>query len=197
MSYITAPGLTSGVQFGALFYDAAPALDPLLVKLQELANLPAGWRFGKGAPPTAKAIAMARDIYHMTAVLRVKADVFPGSDGSLALVFYSGETCLELCISPIGQVDLGVEEGIGFNFRETKDIPDASIGEILKELVFITEQRQDKWNFSGSSTIENSIRLLDAFGVPVSQNQETGAVSHSLTSSAPSNIPHLQESVST
>ncbi len=95
---------------------------------------------------------------------------------------------------------------MGFNFQETKDISNAFIGDIIKELVFVTEQgperqvdeqRRDTWNFSGSSTHGTSIKMLDAFGVLVLPDQKTGPASHLLTFSAPSSTPQLQESAST
>lgn len=208
MSYITAPGLTNGALFYSFAYDSDSNPDPLLVKFQELANLPKGWRFGEGSPPTPIALTEAKRIYqNVSPVLRLKADAFPGEDGSVTLVFYSGDTCAELFIAPTGEIDLSVEQGEGFDFQEIRDISNASIGDVIRELEnLIVDQRADsrvygqrrqQWNISGSSTPENSIKMSNAFGVPVSRGQVTGAESHWWTFSALFGTPQLQESVST
>lgn len=107
----------------------------VLSKIRELENLPRGWRFGKGIPPTTHAADVARSLYQEFAFLQLKADAFPGVDGSLSLVFYAGETCMELDISPKGGIDLYVEEGKGFDFRVVKDIANVSSVEIRQEML--------------------------------------------------------------
>lgn len=108
--------------------------DPLLAKLQELAALPNGWRFGEGIPPHPTTLDNAREIYRMVASRGLKADAFPGSDGSLILVFYANERCVEISIAQDGRMNVCVEEGEGADFQEMKEIPNAPLADAVEEI---------------------------------------------------------------
>lgn len=108
--------------------------DPLLAKLQELAALPNGWRFGEGVPPHPTTLDNAREIYRMVASHGLKADAFPGSDGSLILVFYANERCVEISIAQDGGMNVCVEEGEGTDFQEIKEIPNALLADAVAEI---------------------------------------------------------------
>lgn len=108
--------------------------DPLLAKLQELAALPNGWRFGEGVPPHPTTLDNAREIYRMVASRGLKADAFPGSDGSLILVFYANERCVEISIAQDGRMNVCVEEGEGADFQEIKEIPNALLADAVEEI---------------------------------------------------------------
>ena len=136
-----------------IFSEASPSLT-FLIKLEETANLPRGWRFGEGVPPTKQAIDLARSIYQKFAFLRLKADVFPVVNGSLLLVFYAGETCVELAISHVGKIDLAVEEGKGFDFQEVEGIPNATHADITRAILFLAE-KTERWHSSKSFTQKN------------------------------------------
>jgi hypothetical protein len=176
--------------------DPDSTLDPVLVKIQELANLLPGWRFGKGIPPTPFAVIKVKDIYRVGSEFRLKADVFPGENGSLTLVFYSGDTCVELYVSPDGVVDLSVEQGEGFDFEELQDQSDASIADIRNNLLLLAQKTQ-QWNLSGSSTHGNLIKMSNAFGVRALPTPVMGVAYHSLTSFVPNSTRTRPQFVST
>ena len=96
-------------------------LDPLIKKLEELAKLPDGWHYGEGVSPSGMAIEIAKSIYENVRVLSIQADVFPGTDGSLSIVFYEGDSCIEILISASGELDLTKEVGKGSEFEEIED----------------------------------------------------------------------------
>ena len=147
--------------------------DPLLGKLQELADLPNGWRFGEGIPPPPTVIHTAREIYQRLADSRLQVDAFPGVDGSLSLVFYANERCVEIYISQDGKLDLSVEEGEGFDFREITTISNASVLDVMNQVTLLA-QKSGIWNLSGSSIRANTINVQNASAVHVSPTPATG-----------------------
>lgn len=130
----------------SFFFTPDLSPDPLLTKLQELADLPDGWRFGEGISPQPAVLHKAEEIYQLTASLRLRADAFPGADGSLSLVFYVEERCVEIHISRNGKINLCVEEGEGFTFQESKDISDASVAEAVEQVLLLAQKldRRDR-----------------------------------------------------
>ena len=147
--------------------------DPLLGKLQELADLPDGWRFGEGIPPRPTVIHTAQEIYQQLADFRLKADAFPGVDGSLSLVFYAHERCVEIYISQDGKLDLSVEEGEGFDLEEITAISDASIADVINQVTLLA-QKSGIWNLSGFSIHANTINIQNASAVHASPTPATG-----------------------
>ena len=158
--------------------------DPLLGKLQELADLPDGWRFGEGIPPQPTVIHTALEIHQRLAGFRLKADAFPSVDGSLSLVFYAHERCVEIYISQDGKLDLSVEEGEGFDFREINEIADASITDVVEEVLLLARKSEDAWNLLDSSIHENTINIQDASAVHASPTPATGREYRLLISNA-------------
>ena len=156
-----------------LYFTSDLPSDPLLTKLQELADLPDGWRFGEGIPPRSTVIHIAQKIYQRLADFRLRADAFPGIDGSLTLVFYADERCVEIYISQDGRLDLSVEEGEGFDFREVKDISNASVSNAVEE-VRLLAQKFNKWHLSGSSIHGNTIDMQSASAVHALLTPVTG-----------------------
>ena len=156
-----------------LYFDSDLSPDSLLTKLKELANLPDGWRFGEGVPPQPPALDTAQEIYRQLASLRLKADAFPGVDGSLTLVFYADERCVEVQISRNGEISVCVEEGEGFDFQEIEDIENASIDNVVKE-VRLLAQRLDRWHLSDSFIHENTTKIQSASAVHASPTPATG-----------------------
>lgn len=155
-----------------IFSDAHPSIDSFLIKFEETANLPYGWRFGKGLPPAKQAVTIARTLYEEFSFLRLKADIFPGVDGSLSLVFYAGETCVELDISPRGLIDLYKQEGKGSDFQEVDRISGALLSDVTTALVSLA-RKEGQWHFSESSIQENL--TLGSTGLPVSASSLTRA----------------------
>ncbi len=162
--------------------------DPLLAKLQELADLPDGWRFGEGIPPQPHALDKARAIYRRLAFLRLKADVFPSADGAVCLVFYAGERCVEIQVSQTGTLDVCVEEGKGFDFQEIRNIPDAAMAKAVEEGRKLA-QRLDTWHLSGSFIRENTTQILNVSAVHASRIQATGQAYRLLMWNAFKNTP--------
>ena len=179
------------------FYCTEPnrPLDPLLAKLQELADLPDGWRFGEGIAIDPAVLHTAQDIYRRLANFPLKADAFPGTDGSLSLVFYSDDRCVEICISQDGGLDLAVEEGEGFDFRETEAIPNASFQDVLYQITLLAQKTRE-WNSSDSCIHENMIETQNVFEVHASPIPVTGQAYRWLISNAFENAPRQYVSAS-
>ena len=136
--------------------------DPLLAKLQKLAHLPDGWEYGKGKPTHPHVYKVACSIYQrLASSLWLQADAFPCADGSLYLVFYSGQRCVEIRIWAHGGIDLSVEEGFGQDFQELLEKEDVSLDEIEKVVFSFLIQGSNQWHLSDSST--HSITTCDVF----------------------------------
>ena len=125
--------------------------DPLLTKLDKLASLPAGWHYGDGSPTRHEVTTTAISLYHQMAKFGLKADAFPWPNGSLSLVFYSGDMCVEINIHSQDEWDLIVEKGYGFEYDEIHDVSDASLEDIERAITTIMEPQ---W-YSPESFIEN------------------------------------------
>ena len=157
-----------------LYYCASDlSPDPLLIKLEELARLPDGWRFGEGIPPQPTVIHTAREIYQRLADFRLQADVFPGVDGSLSLVFYAEERCVEIHVSQDKGINISVEDGEGFDFREIKEISNVSITEAVEEVLLLARELEGTWNLLDSFIHENTINMQNASAVHASPTPAT------------------------
>lgn len=129
--------------------------DPLLAKLDDLANLPKGWEFGRGVPVRPEVIRTAQEIYgHFNAKFHLEADAFPWANGSLSLAFYAGNMCVEINIYG-DTYDVDVEKGKGPNFGEVKHIPDASMEDVNNEIIHIV--LESAWHLSESSIQDTTI----------------------------------------
>lgn len=175
----------TGFSFYYSTHDGFSRPDAFLIKLRETANLPQGWRFGEGRPPAKQVVAIARSLYQEFSALRLKADIFPGVDGSLSLVFYAHEISVELDIAPQGTIDLTIEEGQGFDFQELEHIEHASIADITHALLFLAGKTH-QWHYSGSSTQENMGPTKNAFAASASSAPATRQAFRWLTAIASS-----------
>ena len=147
--------------------------DPLLTKLEELAALQDGWRFGEGIPPRPEAIHTVQEIYQQLANFQLQADVFPGADGSLTLVFYAEERCIEIHVSQDREINISVEEGEGFDFREIKEISNVSITEAVEEVLLLARELEGTWKSLDSSIHENTINMQNASAAHASPTPAT------------------------
>lgn len=171
------------------FWVLVSSSDPLLTKLQELADLPDGWRFGEGGPPKPATLRTAREIYRRVGTPPLKADAFPGADGSLTLVFYADERCVEIVVARNGKINVSVEEGKGFDFREIKNLSDASMTKAVDEVLLLAEN-VTRWNSFGFFIHENTIRVQNASAVHASPTLATEQEFRLLMPNAFENTPH-------
>ena len=81
-------------------------------KIQSFRNLPEGWHYGSGHPPTSEMMAKAiayENFYQLLGF--VKTGAFPGVDGEIMVTAYHGEHCLELTIELDGTFRFAHEVG--------------------------------------------------------------------------------------
>ena len=138
------------------------AADPVLTKLQELAELPPGWDYGEGRPTLPYVYQTARAFYQALAPFQLKADAFPCPDGSLYLVFYVGLRSVEIRIWADETIDLSVEEDMGKHVKELVSREDISEHEAKNQVIYLLlGQELFQWESSGSfipdTTISNSL----------------------------------------
>lgn len=148
--------------------------DRIEEKLKALLRLPVGWNFGDGVPATREAVGGAIAIWQQYRPFGIVADVFPGEQGSVLLVFYCGESCLELTISPKGDVvDLSSQTGIGFEFNEQSRIESASECEIRTEIQNLMGQKACR--LPAFSILGSMTQMFDVSGALAFKTQVTGA----------------------
>ena len=149
------------------------AFDPLLTKLAKLASLPAGWDYGVGIRTRREVTRTAIDLYHHMAKFGLKADAFPWPNGSLSLVFYRGDMCVEVNIHDQDEYHVVIEKGYGFEYDIMHEIPDASLDDVEQAITTIMEPQ---WYSPESSIGTFTIINLGDSGLVVSQipaiNQE-------------------------
>ncbi len=113
----------------------------MLTKLREMGMLPAGWHFGSGETPSSPAIETAVGLWATFKNPLLPGDVFPGEDGSVLLVFYRDDRCVELTIDPQGLVrNLGIERGRGFDFEAVAQLSNPSRADIQTALECLAGQ---------------------------------------------------------
>lgn len=82
-------------------------LHDALKSLAELRNLPEGWRFGEGGPPTEKAYYLARKYLVWASRYGVEvAEVFPTADRGIMIGFYdlTDDHDIEITFEPDGTI---------------------------------------------------------------------------------------------
>ena len=114
--------------------------DALLNKLKELASLPDGWHFGEGVPTRPEVLIATLDLYYRTARYDLKTDAFPWSNGSVSLVFYERDMCVEISIHERDTYDVVVEKGYGFEYDILLDIDNASFEDANQAINSIMDQ---------------------------------------------------------
>ncbi|MBW8035918.1 MAG: hypothetical protein FVQ79_09880 [Planctomycetes bacterium] len=103
------------------------AIVPTIRKIRNFALLEPGWSHGEGMPISDVVILIAESMYTYGASLDFDANAFPGLHGDVAVAFYKGARCLEIVIQPSLTVDVHIEEGEGFSFKEVSEIEQVSI----------------------------------------------------------------------
>lgn len=136
--------------------------NPLRTKLQSFRRLPRGWSHGEGVPASADAVRAAEKFVDTAATLQLKADVFPGLNGEIAVAFYQGNKCVEVVIkdTDLQNVELHVEEGRGFNFRRIESIPAAPYPEAISKIASLIK---DSWKSPASSRSSSLMETGVAF----------------------------------
>jgi hypothetical protein len=95
-------------------------LDPVTRKIRAFAQLPDGWDFGGGTPPTAFIVDKALALYSGLRRFGLNADAFPIADGGVSLTFYSGEHSFEILVNAEETMDLVHEVGIGVEYDQVE-----------------------------------------------------------------------------
>ncbi|MFH1114472.1 MAG: hypothetical protein V1792_11170 [Pseudomonadota bacterium] len=90
----------------------------VIEKIKSFGSLPEGWDFGVGRPAPHEVIDMAVKLYGRGAVLGLRSDAFPGSEGTVYVVFYKGIEAVEFCVNADLSLIVTHERGIGVDFDE-------------------------------------------------------------------------------
>jgi hypothetical protein len=147
--------------------------DPVSAKLQELSQLRPGWHFGEGVPSSRRSVATAMRIWGECREFGVDGDAFPTLDGSVVLVLYGSERCVEVSINSTDEtIQLVTQVGRGFDYEEYRRVERARESDVLEAVsALVGEER--KWVSLESSTRSSMTEEYSVSAVPVSPIQAT------------------------
>lgn len=142
-------------EYRSLTSTTSEAVSATEQKLRGFSSLSEGWHFGEGHGPTITAMKVAAQVLRASSGLHVSSDVFPGTNGSVAVAFYRDERCVEVTVDPDGGLAVFVEEGLGFSFHLVCEIPQAKWSDIILQLTALA--RPQRWSSFDLSTLRCSI----------------------------------------
>ena len=104
-----------------------PTISETIQKVNEFAELPNGWHFGEGVPPSEDAREQAIKFLKAAQWLGIKrTNAFPGIRGQVQVTFYHGERMLELTLETDNSLTIAEDEGdTQITFKENASISDA------------------------------------------------------------------------
>jgi hypothetical protein len=144
-----------------------PVQDPVEQEIWSFSNLPEGWDYGQGSPPSAETIDKAIVIYRIGKKYNLSVEVLPLGDGEIIVSFSQGETFIDILIGEGETYRLSVEIGIGDKYEIGETINNAPINVIEDKLKKLSGF--DKWNLSESSENDYSAAESSASGENVSE----------------------------
>ena len=132
-----------------------------------------GWDFSEGRPSPKAVIDKAKQIYRYARDYALKAEVYPGVEGGITLVFYGKEEhSLEICINNDTSIDISYEIGYGSEYEYFEECcnDSASIDQIRFAIKKLAGKDRCEWSESSmrSDIIQrNGDLILTASGLPV------------------------------
>lgn len=94
------------------------AADPVSLKLRRFGDLPDGWSHGRGIGISQGVIAKAYEILSFGTQLQLRAEVFAGLEGEVAVALYQSDVCVQVTVNPDLSMGLRVEKGYGFQYED-------------------------------------------------------------------------------
>jgi len=134
--------------------------DSIIEELESFSKLEEGWSYGEGGPIPFKVIEIAKKVYKVGSYHINSVNVFPGTDGSILVVFYKEDISIEVVINKDLSLDLTLEKGIGFDYNillEEYDVRLTRIENILRKY------KNYEWMSSGFFTTDTMTRIPGDF----------------------------------
>ncbi len=89
-----------------------PTIRETINKVEEFAELPEGWHFGEGLPPTQERIGQAVAFLEYANFSNLeRANAFPGVRGQIEVTFYNADRMLEITIEADDSVTIAEDKG--------------------------------------------------------------------------------------
>lgn len=104
-------------------------------KLRSFGELPEGWDFGEGSPPTQEIIEQAIDIFKLGKTYDLKCEVFAIGEGEIEVSLFKGEQFFDILIRNDTTMEFTYEFGVGDNYEEIENIVNISREEIEQKLI--------------------------------------------------------------
>lgn len=134
---------------------AAEASTP--AKIISFGDLPNGWHFGEGSPPTSATIDRAQDLYWL--LLRLgynQTDAFPGIHGEVMVTGYEGAQYAELIAEKDGTISIHLERDSEESYSEEHQSLEEAVAALEK--VSLEDRAEGQWSTS-DSYIKNTLIL--------------------------------------
>jgi len=114
-------------------------------KITSFKDLPVGWHYGSGVPPSDKALTLASRLNSCAGIMGFEAtDAFPSIDGEIMLTVYDGDIYLEFFIEVDGSINYIREQG-------DKEVDSEEKISLLQAINYIVNIGISKWRLSVSS----------------------------------------------
>jgi hypothetical protein len=129
-----------------------PTIAETISKVNSFAELPEGWHYGEGVPPSEDMRQNAIKLLRVADFLGItRANAFPGNEGEVEVGFYTGKSVLELTLELDGSITIAEDESneqIGFCEGASWNTAFAKLREFSEKI----------WDSSESSTQTVTIR---------------------------------------
>lgn len=148
-------------------------------KIREFKNLPQGWHYGRGIPPSDATIENAIELNIEAANNGfTKTNAFPGIEGEIQFTIYPGETYLEFTLEINGSITFLYEE----NGEEKEYRENLSFDEAIQK---ISNFKEKLWASSGLFTNNIMTQIRGASRALLSNLPATAAESQVLIKTVP------------
>jgi hypothetical protein len=121
-----------------------------------MANLRPGWSYGRGRIITQPVIQKAEELLEFGSMLHLRSEVFPGTEGQIAVGFYQGDVCVQVTVTADLSLGLRKERGRGFDYEDLIDPTDRLPRDADAYIQITGLVNDDAWKsreFSTSSTL--------------------------------------------
>jgi len=136
-------------------------------KIENFRQLPVGWHFGSGVPPTGDTIQKAIALNRVAAQVGfTKTNAFPGVDGEIQITLYDDSVYLEFTIESDGTITFVYE-------HDNKEI-------LYKEKLSLDEAVRKIQELRGATWVSSEL-FIDSITTPIKGGSQVLPLSHLVT----------------
>lgn len=140
------PNYNSLPEISGYVQDTSP--DPVKEYIRSFSELPAGWNFGEGNPPSEEIIKKAIQIYSLGKLSGFIGNAFPVGDGEIEISFSYQDHFIDILITSQNILEYTYEIGTGDEYNEIEYIENISFEEFESKLRALEEKLCDSLEYS-------------------------------------------------